>query len=705
MGCCNHLTTGVVTTAPDPLMHVNFVKGMVLGVDDYRQEFAYLSNGYQWATRELVGYGTASGLAVKIEDDGSKGPRIQVSPGAAVPPSGRMICVGAPQCGWLNDWLAKPEVGKEVAARLTEASPPASPPDSGRIDAYLTLCFRDCAVLPVPVPGEPCRSDDELMMPSRIADDYVLSLKFDPPEQTEADAIARLVAWIDDVELVDDVSPPSAPADDENSWGQAIRQLFGLTDEAALPPASPPFSSPPEPVTVAENDYDRFLKHAFRIWVTEIRPTVMARRCGTPAEEGDDCLLLARLSVPVLRQGDDADRGWEVDGGGDDVEVDESRRPLIAPLHLVQTVLGMAVGADEEFGSPPAGPQGPEGPQGVAATISIGSVSTLPPGEMATVTNVGTASAAVLDFGIPKGPPGDTSAGTAATVTIGTVTALPAGQQPTVDNSGSSSAAVLNFGIPRGIDGVNGTDPTISIGNVTSLPSGTPPTVTNSGTPSAAIFDFGIPSGVDGADGSDATVSIGNVTALAAGAPPTVTNSGTPSAAVFDFGIPRGADGAPGVNATIAIGAVATVGPGQPATVTNSGTPTHAVLDFEIPEGTPSTGGQGGPPLRLAPMFVAQDTGIDPSDMIDAIVAETNGLTIKLPPIDDANVGTGRVYFIRSRKGRITVVPSGRDTIEDMGELSIDEGQAEMLMSRQIKGRRGERRPGMWIGMADRLPR
>src|SRR6476646_2611152 len=197
MGCCNHLTTGLVTGAPNPTMHVNFVKGMVLGVDDYRQEFAYLSNGYQWAIRELIGYGTASGLAVKIEDDGTNGPRIQVTPGAAVPPSGRMICVGAPQCGWLNDWLAKPD----VATKLTSLLSADSPPDAGEIDVYLTLCFRDCAVLPVPIPGEPCRSDDGLMTPSRIADDYVLSLSFDPPEQREADAIAQLVAFIDAVEV------------------------------------------------------------------------------------------------------------------------------------------------------------------------------------------------------------------------------------------------------------------------------------------------------------------------------------------------------------------------------------------------------------------------------------------------------------------------------------------------------------------------
>lgn len=48
--------------------------------------------------------------------------------------------------------------------------------------------------------------------------------------------------------------------------------------------------------------------------------------------------------------------------------------------------------------------------------------------------------------------------GAAATVTIGTVTQLAAGAAPTVTNSGTSSAAVLNFGVPAGATGPAGTN-------------------------------------------------------------------------------------------------------------------------------------------------------------------------------------------------------------------------------------------------------
>jgi hypothetical protein len=52
------------------------------------------------------------------------------------------------------------------------------------------------------------------------------------------------------------------------------------------------------------------------------------------------------------------------------------------------------------------GPQGPQGEPGDAATIEVGTVTTVPNGDPATVTNVGTATDAVFDFEIPEGPQG-----------------------------------------------------------------------------------------------------------------------------------------------------------------------------------------------------------------------------------------------------------------------------------------------------------
>ena len=90
---------------------------------------------------------------------------------------------------------------------------------------------------------------------------------------------------------------------------------------------------------------------------------------------------------------------------------------------------------------------------GSAATITVGSTTTLPSWSSATVTNTWTSSAAVLDFGIPAWPKwedwADGNDWAAATITAWTTTTLPAWSSATVTNSWTSSAAVFNFGIPQ----------------------------------------------------------------------------------------------------------------------------------------------------------------------------------------------------------------------------------------------------------------
>jgi hypothetical protein len=173
--------------------------------------------------------------------------------------------------------------------------------------------------------------------------------------------------------------------------------------------------------------------------------------------------------------------------------------------------------------------------QGAAATIAAGTTTTGASGTSASVTNVGTSSAAVFNFVIPRGDKGD-----AATVAAGTTTTGAAGTSASVTNSGTSSAAVFNFTIPRGNAGV---DSTVAAGTTTTGAAGTSASVTNSGTPNAAVFNFTIPRGDKG---DAATVAAGTTTTGAAGTSASVTNSGTSSAAVFNFTIPRGDTGATG---------------------------------------------------------------------------------------------------------------------------------------------------------------
>lgn len=75
-----------------------------------------------------------------------------------------------------------------------------------------------------------------------------------------------------------------------------------------------------------------------------------------------------------------------------------------------------SVGANGPQGD--AGPQGPagadgaDGADGAAATIAVGTVTTGAAGSTASITNVGTSSAAIFDFTIPRGDTGSSGGGT-----------------------------------------------------------------------------------------------------------------------------------------------------------------------------------------------------------------------------------------------------------------------------------------------------
>ena len=88
------------------------------------------------------------------------------------------------------------------------------------------------------------------------------------------------------------------------------------------------------------------------------------------------------------------------------------------------------------------------GPAGVAATIAVGNVTTLTPGTNASVSNTGTTSAAVFDFGIPKGEKGDTGE-TGGAERVANVAAIPDSPEDgdlvlVVDSTGIESFSPLS---------------------------------------------------------------------------------------------------------------------------------------------------------------------------------------------------------------------------------------------------------------------
>ena len=97
-------------------------------------------------------------------------------------------------------------------------------------------------------------------------------------------------------------------------------------------------------------------------------------------------------------------------------------------------------------------------PAGAPGSIAQVAVTPLPSGTLPTVANTGTPEAASITLGIPKGDKGDKgdmgpigrqgTGGAPGTLNIGSIYALPAGSTPTVTNTGTKTNAILNFGFP-----------------------------------------------------------------------------------------------------------------------------------------------------------------------------------------------------------------------------------------------------------------
>ena len=319
---------------PDPTKHVNYTLGMLLGVDDFNQEFAYLSGRDKWMARDLDGYGTLWGLQVSW-DTPAQGPCIMVTSGTALSPHGQLICLPTAQCAFLNDWL---KANQSRAASLEFSSPPGS-----WLNLWLVIYYRQCPVDPVPIAGEPCRAASDLMANSRLADDYCLDFRVAPPAQPEEEAVRDFIAWLDQIQITDTGPPTLFPTLDQ----------FVTALRASLTPLASPLASPPDPgayfhlgsplnaVHVHPAAIGDYLRTAFRIWVTEIRPLFHAaftsQPCScagpTPVEPTDECLLLAEIEVPVVNSG--PGQNWVV-SDATKIVIDESHRPILLHSRMLQ---------------------------------------------------------------------------------------------------------------------------------------------------------------------------------------------------------------------------------------------------------------------------------------------------------------------------------------------------------------------------------
>ena len=208
----------------------------------------------------------------------------------------------------------------------------------------------------------------------------------------------------------------------------------------------------------------------------------------------------------------------------------------------------------------------------------------------ALVTNVGTTSAAIFDFRVPKGIPG-VAAGFGDPIII---TGAP-GSLASIKASGLDTEKVFEFTIPRGDKGEPGSDSSVP-GEKGDKPDHRWVNTTR--------LQFELPNGVWGAEvelkgqpGLAASISSATATSIEHTEEATVTLDGSPSNREFTFGIPKGIPGTNGTSSTVGVfNPTITGNAGTNALVTNEGDATDALFQFTIPrgdKGEPGVDGSG----------------------------------------------------------------------------------------------------------------
>lgn len=376
---CEFTTAAPDATVLDPRKRVRYSTGLVLGQGDFDQEQVYLMERDRLHQRALHGYGTVLGLGVEVRDGADGRPEVVVAPGLAVTPRGASVCVPRAQCARLDDWL---EAHRDdlTGAGSPPGSPPSSPPlgsPPGALSLWLVLCPRDCETDPVPVLGDPCRTAEDLTVPSRIADDFYLELRLEAPSHQEEAGVRLLGELLRAVEVSELPGPGGVLTADD--LAERVRLLAPAGSPPALPdlddvigpasgspPGSPPSSPPAGPalsdLTLHPDDAAEVLAAAWRVWITEVRPLLAGGAAGC-ANGGEPCVLLARLDFDVTEAGDG---DLEVDGP---VTLDEDERPWLLHTRVLQEWLPMTWSAEVAGGSPgpfpaPGSPPGspPSGP-------------------------------------------------------------------------------------------------------------------------------------------------------------------------------------------------------------------------------------------------------------------------------------------------------------------------------------------------------
>jgi hypothetical protein len=297
----------------DPCKRVNYTLGLVLGEDELRQEQGYFIQRRRLHNRLLHGWGTAAGLGVNLQSD-----RVNVSPGWAIDPQGREVRVPRNQCADLVAWLGNPTNADALRTRYPLPFPATVP-------LWVILGYNECPTDVVPVPGEPCRPEEECVAPSRITETYDLKLSLSEPATADADCMEALTMLLTSIEITTStgsLTVADSIADIESAM--AVIMSGGLL-------------SPPPAIVLDPQWVPAAVELILQLWITQVQPAIEARLVENAKASGvNDYILLARLDVGLQ----------DVFGQIKllSASVNQTGRPLAYPTDLLYTIASTLIG-------------------------------------------------------------------------------------------------------------------------------------------------------------------------------------------------------------------------------------------------------------------------------------------------------------------------------------------------------------------------
>src|SRR3989442_285686 len=278
------------TLSPD--MRVNYEFGLVLGVNEFRQEQEYFLEKDYLYNRELHGYGIVSGLDVTSDKVGED-VQISVKPGMAIDRWGRPIVVRDTQCARLAAWLAKWEEDNATSSPPVKVSDKLDKDGNGKL--YVVVSHDECLDMLVPIAGQLCGSSETTQAQSRVRDFYNIELRWDAPAMPAWDAARCFARLMSLVRIVPELPPYLS---DEDKIIEQVQKLGQACPDDGFASATDPNTRVFRlPATEAREALDRI----FAIWTTDVRPNLRPDLLTTGADSttSDAAFLLAQLDFMV----------------------------------------------------------------------------------------------------------------------------------------------------------------------------------------------------------------------------------------------------------------------------------------------------------------------------------------------------------------------------------------------------------------------